>query len=321
MSKAYAFINDQMQGDSTIKSRLGAGDKFNTLNVHIRNQVVMPGQIVIVPDNSTKSCTLEEAELMQMARHVSHQVHHNSLGADGLMLKNYDVLQHMLGYGSLGIGAVSSSWSNHLGAINNTLADIEKLHRLSLQRGTPIARQEFINQRQVLFNKLDGQLKGIARWGSGMESRGSIKKMLGISTKSYLHTGEIRDYSRRMSSVARTAKLLKYGTHVGIALNATATTLKIDEACSTGREDKCVKAHYVEGAKLVLGVGGGLFGSALATTAAASICAAIAIPTGGWGGLACGIVVGAGGGYMGGILGEDLGVSLGELIYEWRPSL
>lgn len=320
MSKAYAFINDQMQGDSAIKSRLGAGDKFNTLNVHIRNQLVIPGQMIIVPDSTTNACTIEEAELMRMAQHVSHQVHHNSLGSDGLMLKHYDVLQPMLGYGSLGLGAVSGSWRSHLDAVEKTLADIEKLHKLSLQRGTPIARQEFINQRQVLFNKLDGQLKGIARWGTGMHNRGSIKKMLGISTKSYLHTGELRDYTRRMSNIARTAKLLKYGTHVGVVLNATGSALEISEACSVGREDKCVKTHYVAGGKLVMGVGGGLFGSAVTVGGTASLCVAIAIPTGGWGGLVCGIIAGAAGGYMGGSLGEDLGGHIGELVYEWRPS-
>lgn len=255
---------------------------------------------------------------MRMAQQVSHDIHHNSLGSDGLMLKHYDVLQQMLGYGSLGIGAVSGSWSNHLSAVEQTLGDIEKLHKLSLQRGTPIARQEFINQRQVLFNKLDGQLKGIARWGTGMNNRGSIKKMLGISTKSYLHTGELRDYTRRMNNVARTAKLLKYGTHVGIALNATATTLEIKEACSAGRENMCVKTHYVEGSKLVAGVGGGLVVGAIAISATKSLCVAVAVPTGGWGGLACGIIVGAMGGYVGGLVGEGVGESVGEKVYEWR---
>jgi hypothetical protein len=300
MSKAYAFINDQMQGDSAIKSRLGAGDKFNTLNVHIRNQVVIPGQMVIVPDSTTKSCTIEEAELMRMAQHVSHQVHHNSLGSDGLMLKHYDVLQPMLGYGSLGLGAVSGSWSSYLKGVEQTLADIEKLHKLSLQRGTPIARQEFINQRQVLFGKLDGQLKGIARWGTGMHNRGSIKKMLGISTKSYLHTGELRDYTRRMSNIARTAKLFKYGTHVGIVMNATASALEISEACLVGRENKCIKTHYVAGGKLGGAVMGGLVGGALAGAATKSLCLAVAVPTGGWGGLACGIIVGVAGGILAG---------------------
>jgi hypothetical protein len=320
MSKAYAFINDQMQGDSAIKSRLGAGDKFNTLNVHIRNQVVIPGQMVIVPDSTTKSCTIEEAELMRMAQHVSHQVHHNSLGSDGLMLKHYDVLQPMLGYGSLGLGAVSGSWSSHLKGVEQTLTDIEKLHKLSLQRGRPIARQEFINQRQVLFGKLDGQLKGIARWGTGMHNRGSIKKMLGISTKSYLHTGELRDYTRRMSNIARTAKLLKYGTHVGIVMNATASALEISEACLVGRENKCIKTHYVAGGKLGGAVMGGLVGGALAGAATKSLCLAVAVPTGGWGGLACGIIVGVAGGYIGGALGESFGGDVGELLYNWSES-
>jgi hypothetical protein len=319
MTKAYAFINDQMQGDNAIKSRLGAGDKFTALNIHILNQVVMPGQMVIVPDSTTKSCTVEEAELMRMAQQVSHDIHHNSLGSDGLMLKHYDVLQQMLGYGSLGIGAVSGSWSNHLSAVEQTLGDIEKLHKLSLQRGTPIARQEFINQRQVLFNKLDGQLKGIARWGTGIQNRGSIKKMLGISTKSYLHTGELRDYARRMNRVARVARLLKGGTYVGIALNATSTTLEIKEACSTGREDKCEKAHYVERGKLVVGVLGGLAGGGVAGAFTGPMCAAIAVPTGGAGGLVCAIVVGIAGGYIGGSAGEMVGEKIGTKVYEWRP--
>jgi hypothetical protein len=318
MTKAYAFINDQMQGDNAIKSRLGAGDKFTALNIHILNQVVMPGQMVIVPDSTTKSCTVEEAELMRMAQQVSHDIHHNSLGSDGLMLKHYDVLQQMLGYGSLGIGAVSGSWSNHLSAVEQTLGDIEKLHKLSLQRGTPIARQEFINQRQVLFNKLDGQLKGIARWGTGIQNRGSIKKMLGISTKSYLHTGELRDYARRMNRVARVARLLKGGTYVGIALNATSTTLEIKEACSTGREDKCEKAHYVERSKLVVGVLGGLAGGGVAGAFTGPMCAAIAVPTGGAGGLVCAIVVGIAGGYIGGSAGEMVGEKIGTKVYEWR---
>jgi hypothetical protein len=247
MSRAYSFINDKMQGDNTIKSRLGASNKFDTLNIHIRNRVVMPGEMVIVPDSSTPSCTLEEAEFMRMAQHVSHQISHNSLGSDGLALKHYDVLQRMLGHASLGIGAVSGSWSNHLTAIEKTLDDIQKLHKLSLTRGTPIARQEFINQRQVMFARLDEQLKGVARWGSGLQNRGSIKKMLGISTKSYLHTGEMRDYARRMEGIARTAKLLKHGTAVGIGLNVMASGLEVKEACSVGREEMCEKAAYVEG--------------------------------------------------------------------------
>jgi hypothetical protein len=320
MSRAYSFINDKMQGDNTIKSRLGASNKFDTLNIHIRNRVVMPGEMVIVPDSSTPSCTLEEAEFMRMAQHVSHQISHNSLGSDGLALKHYDVLQRMLGHASLGIGAVSGSWSNHLTAIEKTLDDIQKLHKLSLTRGTPIARQEFINQRQVLFARLDEQLKGVARWGSGMQNRGSIKKMLGISTKSYLHTGEMRDYARRMEGIARTAKLLKHGTAVGIGLNVVASGFELKEACSVGREEKCERAAYVETAKLVGGVGAGYYGGKFGAVGGSAICAVVfGVPTLGWGALACGIVGGAAGASLGGKAGEASGAFLGEMLYEWRP--
>jgi len=321
MGRAYVFINDQMQGDSTIKSRLGANKKFNTLNIHIRNRIVMPGELIIVPDDSSQSCTLEEAELMRVARHVSHQVSHNSLGADGSAVKNHDVLQRMLNYGALGIGAVSGSWSKHLSGIEKTLDDIQKLHKLSLTRGTPIARQEFINQRQVLFAKLDDQLKGVARWGSGLDNRGSIKKMLGISTKSYLHTGEIGNYARRMEGVAKAAKLLKHGTAVGVGLNILSSGLEVKEACSIGREDKCEKAMYVEGGKLALGVLGGLKVGGLTASGAVSVCVAVfAIPTAGWGALGCGIIGGIAGGYAGGSMGEAFGEATGEMLYEWKPA-
>lgn len=257
---------------------------------------------------------------MRVARHVSHQVSHYSLGADGSAVKNYDVLQRMLNYGALGMGAVSGSWSTHLAGIEKTLDDIQKLHKLSLTRGTPIARQEFINQRQVLFAKLDDQLKGVARWGSGLDNRGSIKKMLGISTKSYLHTGEIGDYARRMEGVAKAAKLLKHGTAVGVGLNILSSGLEVKEACSIGREDKCEKAMYVEGGKLALSVGLGMKGGELGSAAAISACVAVfTTPSLGWGALACGIIGGIAGGYAGGWTGEKLGEAAGEKLYVWKP--
>jgi hypothetical protein len=123
-----------------------------------------------------------------------------------------------------------------------------------------------------------------------------------------------------MSNIARTAKLLKYGTHVGVALNATASALEISEACSIGREDKCIKTHYVAGGKLGGAVMGGLVGGALAGVATKSLCLAVAVPTGGWSGLACGIIVGVAGGYIGGALGESFGGDVGELLYNWSES-
>lgn len=320
MGKPYVFINEQMQSYVTLKNRVGGSAKFDTLNAHLRNVVVMPGQVVIMGDLSTRTMTGEEIELMHYAQNVRRQLRHHQAGADGQVIKNYDLLQHMLGYGSLGLGAATGSWGAHLGGVKNTLEDIDRLYKLSLTRGTPIARQEFINQRKALFAKLDIQLEGIARWGTKLKKKGSIKKMLGISTKSYLHTGEIQGYAKKIGGVAKAVKVLKNGTPVGIGLSGLSAALEIKEACSTGREEVCTKALYIEGSKLVGGTAMGYAIGGLGASAATSLCAVVfGIPTYGAGAIGCGIVGGIMAGYAGGLGGEAGGEMMGEYLYEWTP--
>ncbi|WP_268797975.1 hypothetical protein [Pseudomonas huanghezhanensis] len=321
MKKPYAFINNEMQAYATLKTRLAGNGKFDVLNAHIHNVVVMPGQIVIVGDYSTTSLCEEEIELMKLAQNVRLKLTNNLAGADGQIIRNYDLLQQVLGYGSIGIGAATGSWGKHLDGVKNTLEDIERLYKLSLARGTPIARQAFINQRSALFKKLDAQLAGIARWGTGLKNGGSIRKMLGLSTKSYLHTGEIQGYAKRIDGVAKAVRMLNKGTGIGIALNMMSTSLEITEACSIGRNDICEKSIYVEGSKLVLGIGLGIAGGAAAAYVATGTCIIVlGAATGGPGALACGIVVGAAGAYIGGRAGETGGELVGEKLYEWSSN-
>jgi hypothetical protein len=319
-SKPYVFINDQFQHYPTIKSKVSGGAKFDALNAYIRNTMVMPGQLIVVGDESNPKISVEEAEMMRLAYGTHHSLFQNQARADGEIIKNYDLLQKMLGYGSLGLGSASGSWNTHLKGVEQTLQDIERLYRLSLKRGTPIARQEFINQRKVLFTKLDTQLEGIARWGTGMHNKGSIKKMLGISTKSYLHTQELRGYSERLAHIAKASKLLRAGTPVGIGLNAWSSYLEIEEACSLGREEACTRAKFVEGAKLVGGVSGGYFGGMMGTSAGTFTCFLVLGALSGPGALACMIVGAAAGGYGGSVLGETGGEMMGTKLYEWRPN-
>jgi hypothetical protein len=316
MSKPYVFINDRIQTYFTLKARVGGGAKFDVLNAHIRNVVVMPGQLVIVSDGSTGILTAEETELMNLARNVHRQVK----GAGGQLIENYDLLQNILSYGSLGIGAATGSWGKHLEGVKQTLGDIERLYKLSLARGTPIARQEFINQRRALFATLDKQLEGIARWGTGLRKKGPLKKMLGLSTKSYLHTGEIQGYAERVGRIAKVAKLLKLGIPVGIGLNTLSSYLEIREACSTGNSDACKKAHYVEGGKLAVGIVGSATGGAAGAFAFTNLCIAVFVaPSSGLSVLGCGIVGGLVGGFAGGKIGEAFGEVTGELVYDWVP--
>lgn len=320
MQGPYAFINERPQPYPLLKLSLTLDfhnyTKFDTLNQHIRNTVVLPGQLVIIGDSRTASCTAEEALLMRSAQNIKLALFAHS-ATDQFLIKNYDQLQAILTYSSLGIGSASSSWSKHLAQIEKTLMEIEDVHKQYLTKGTMGARAEFLNTRRVLFARLDTQLSGMARFGSGLKNEGSIKKMLGISSKSYWHHGEIRRYEERVKRVAKASQILKQGTYIGIALDVGATALEITEACSTGREQECTQAKYVEGGKLMLGVGGTYVGSSMGVSIAIGACAIVfGIPTAGAGALACAIVGGAAGGFAVGKVGSAIGESAGKILYE-----
>jgi len=60
---------------------------------------------------------------MRLAYGTHHSLFQNQARADGDIIKNYDLLQNMLGYGSLGIGAATGSWEKHLKGVEATLKD------------------------------------------------------------------------------------------------------------------------------------------------------------------------------------------------------
>ena len=315
MPQPYAFINDRQQTSVELKARLHLGKhadaKFDVLNSHIRNVVVLPGQLVIIGDDSTAACTLEESRLMQVAWEIRHDV--MAEGGDAFALHNYDLLQKILGYASLGVGTAGDAWSRHLQGIGKTLDEIDALHKQSLRQGGGVVRGDFLTRRQTLFAKLEAQMRGFAHYGSGLRNEGSIKKMLGISTRSYLYTGEINRYAERVSHIAKTAKVLKTGTPLGVVLSTASTALEIKEACSTGREEQCMKAKYVEVSKLGGGVLGGMAGGAMAT----ALCVVVLGPTTGPGALSCLLIAGGTVGAIGGSYGGAFGEYLGEKIYEY----
>lgn len=116
--------------------------------------------------------------------------------AGAAVIDNYDLLQSFLAYGSIGVGSATSAWGRHLDEVAGTLEEIERLHQRL--KGGALDRTEFARQRQALFGRLDAQLQGAARFGTGMRGNQSLKKVLGISTRSYLHNGEIAGYAQRV---------------------------------------------------------------------------------------------------------------------------
>ncbi len=119
-----------------------------------------------------------------------------------------------------------------------------------------------------------------------------------------------------MDEVAKAAKYLKYGGHIGIALTGTASSMKVQEVCRAGETEACEKIRYTEAGSLVVGVGGGTLAAGLVSPVAGSICVAIGIGSGGLGGVVCGLIVVGGASFAGGAGGAAGGEWMGEFIYE-----
>jgi hypothetical protein len=326
---AQSYINDRTTDYTHLKSRLMGGapsqqrsDHFDVLNRHLRPGLVAPGQLVIIPDPYSVSCSSEEAWLMRHAETVRRNLEMDT-SAGRELIGNYDLLQSFMAYGSMGIGSATSAWSRHLNEVAQTLEEIERLHQ-RLKDGA-LDRDSFIKQRQALFRRLDLQLQGAARFGTGLQGNESLKKVLGISTKSYLHKGEIAGYAKRMREIAQMSKWLGNGTFMGIALDVGVTGLEIKEACVTGREAQCRRAKYVETGRLVGGVAGAAVGGKYGAAFALRACHLfLGISMKGQGALACAVIGGAVGGQAvssglgdeGALLGGKILEVNGDLIFE-----
>ncbi|EPJ2808230.1 hypothetical protein ACTHGN_001243 [Pseudomonas putida] len=320
MSEARAFLNLKLQNYHRLKSDLAlsghALEKFDVLNSHIANTVVRSGELIIIGDPTTASCTSQEAWMMRQAAIVHMGLMRNGQGVDNFFLDNFETLKSLIAHASMGAGMVSDGWSRHLKAIEVTLMDIEKLHQQFLGSGTMTAREQFYAKRSALFMKLDEQLGKMAAYGSGLRNKGSIKRTLGISTKHYIHTGEIAGYANKVASVARASSLIKQGTYIGVALEIAATGLDIHNACTLGHEEDCTRAKYIDGGSLVGGLAGGGAGGYLGGAIIAPVlCAAIGLPTGGTGGLLCAVIIGAAGATIGGKAGGEKGEAYGDFLY------
>lgn len=318
---AQSYINDRTTDYHSLKSRLMGSaptrqrsEHFDVLNRHLRPGLVTPGQLVIIPDPHSVSCSGEEAWLMRHAEAVRRNLDMNSSTGKAL-IGNYDLLQSFMAYSSIGIGSATAAWARHLNDVAQTLEEIEQLHQ-RLKDGA-LDRDAFIQKRQILFRRLDLQLQGAARFGTGLQGHESLKKVLGISTKSYLHKGEIAGYAQRIRETAQMSKWLGKGTYLGVALDVGVAGLEIKEACVTGREAQCRRAKYVETGRLVGAVSGaavgGKYGAAFARRACDMV---LGVSLKGNARLACAIIGGAGAGYVGGSEVGDFGGFVGGKIME-----
>lgn len=292
-------------------------DKFRTLNPQLSNYA-KPGQLIVLSDPENHQCTREEALLMEAADKVNSTLGSMSDDEAAFMVRHRAEIELFLteGSGAIGIGEVM--FSKHLENLKGTLEQLEKLHQRTFQQYGQLQSPEFFAERKRLMAQLDNGLGPLVRKGIGMPDHPKLKSALGISSRSLVHhwskagaPGGIPGYATHIEGVAKASKYIKVGGWVGIGLGASASALKVQEACRVGREQDCRRVRFTEGGKFSGRLAGGAVGGPIGGAAC------VALSATGIGGLLCGVVMVGLGSVAGGAVGESLGEGVGEKVYEW----
>ena len=270
------------------------------------------------------ACLREEAELMAAAAKVHAALAPLSEDEANFMVEHQAEIALMVDGASQSLGMGTDMLSKGLKQIEATLRDLEYLHQQEFAAHGHLRSQQFFASRQQLYHQLDSQLKATFLGKQlGLGSYPTLRRDLGISTRSLVHhwskggaPGQIPGYATHMDEVAKAAKYLKYGGHIGIALGGTASTLKVQEVCRAGDSQACEKVRFTETGSFVGGVVGGSAAVWASGLAAPTLCAAIGLGSGGVGGIVCGMVLVGGASVAGGAGGGLAGEVVGEKIYE-----
>lgn len=180
---------------------------------------------------------------------------------------------------------------------------------------------EFFASRQQLYRQLDAQLKSaFLNKLLNLGSYDTLRRDLGISTQSLVHhwsragaPGEIPGYATHLDQVSKTAKYLKHGGYVGIALGGGASVLKVQEVCRAGETEECKRIRFTEAGSFTGGLGGGAFGAYVGGKTAVAVCGAAGLV----GVAVCGIVLVGGGSLVGSSGLGKTGELIGEELYNW----
>lgn len=326
----FYVVPRSMTGEQVL-ARLFADTPHKDLVSRIRSlnptfdQGFKAGEMVVLGNllNPT-ACLREEADLMAAAAKVHAALAPLSENEANFMAEHQAEIALMVEGASQSLGVGSDMLGKGLKQIDATLRDLEFLHQREFSTHGHLRSPQFFASRQQLYRQLDSQLKATFLGKQlGLGSYPTLRRDLGISTRSLVHhwskggaPGQIPGYATHMDEVAKAAKYLKYGGHIGIALGGTVSTLKVQEVCRAGDTQACEKVRFTETGSFAGGVAGGSLAVALTGPVAGSICAAIGIGSAGLGGVVCGLVVVGAASVAGGAGGAAAGELAGEKIYE-----
>ncbi|WP_313106252.1 hypothetical protein [Pseudescherichia vulneris] len=296
---------------------------FMHLNRDMRR--VKPGQILIVADPANQNQVYQLNHIIMAKQKVNAALATTDDNVAAFLNKNYQHIAALTFLGEKVVGTAGEAGERYFREIESILVKIEQTYQNQFRTQGTLIGQQFYTERNALFAQLKPLLKGIGRLSLNIDRYDSIKRALGLSTRSIIHewstvgVGTIPGYASYIIRSAKAASFMKAGGWVALGLSFMNTTNDVYHACTTGRESECGKVVIKKYSKFGGGVVGAYFSGGAVALSTGPICLAIGAPTMGLGTVACGVVVSAlmtgAGGWAGSEFGAYAGENVSRLIF------
>lgn len=286
---------------------------------------VKPGQILIVADPANQNHVYQLNHLIMAKHKVNAAMVTTDANVAAFLNKNYQHIAALTSWGDKIAGTAGDIGEKYFRQIELILVKIEQTYQNQFRTQGTLIGQQFYVERNALFSQLKPLLNNVSRMSLKINSYDSIKRALGLSSRSIIHewstagVGAIPGYASYISRSAKAASFMKAGGWVALGFSFMSTSNDVYHACTTGRENECGKVAIKEYSKFGGGVAGAAGGAWVAALSTGAICGAIGVPTVGVGTVVCGIVVGMGATSAGALLGtkggEEIGDGIHRLVY------
>lgn len=266
-----------------------------------------PGQMLIVADPQSEN-SMMLGQLSQAKTKVNTVMNGLSTDEADFFNRNYATIAAITNIMDKSLGIAGDAGEKYFNEIGVKLKAIETAYQNQFRMSGMLISEQFVVERARLFKELNQLLNKLSRLALKLRPYEDLRHALGLSSRSIIHdwttagVGGIRGYSTWIDNAAKSARFMKMGGWVAIGFAGLNTTNEVYHACTSGRENECVKVAVKEYSKFGASVAGGLAGGYYGSALMGGICLGLGIATGGAGLLACSIIGAAVGGYVGGEL-------------------
>lgn len=296
--------------------------KFRALNPGLGE--LKAGQMIVLGDPRNRSCTYQEAQMMQAAREVKATLDEHTPEEAEFLYRHGVEIASFTGQVSTWLGVTTVISEKHLSNLRETLQDMERLHQDTFRQHGKLKTPHFFAERKRLLTKLDAHLLNSPslRGKTTFGDHPKLKTALGISSKSLVHQwhkagapGEIPGYAAHVKAISRAAKYMQTGGYLAIGVGFVSSVVAIHQVCEGDTGEACKKVRFTETGKWAGATGLGYAGGVVGKYAAGSVCIALGVSTG-IGGVVCTVAVVGTAAWVGTKLGEESGEFIGDTLYE-----